>query len=161
MAKTTPTVATLRADIAALKTERTALVDAPRARSESLADLNAQCTDWAATGNDRFGYPVGMLAFGSRIDGVFRIRPENGPFDLGVALAFVLGPEKLAAALAPSLDRFGDGPTAADRAAQLAEIDRQLLELEFAEERLIMDSEAAGTPIARRGDAAPQAVLGV
>jgi len=158
---TTPTIATLRADIATLTAKRTTLIDGPRSRAESLAAIDAQCAEWAPAGQAKFGYHVGMAAVGSRIDDVFRIRPEHGPYDLGPVLAWVLGPDRLAAALAPSLERFDDGPTAADRATQLAEIDRQLLELERAEERLIVGLEQAGTPIVRRGDADPRAVLEV
>ncbi len=162
MAKTTtPTIATLRADIAALTAKRTTLIDGPRPRAESRADIDAQCRAWQEAGRSLYGYPVAMAAHGLSIRDALNVRPKGDDVDLGPVLAFVLGADVLAAALTPSLERFDEGPPAAHRAAKLAEIDRQMLELERAEEALIEASEAAGLPIARRGDADPRAVLGV
>ncbi len=160
MAKAQP-IEQKRDAIAALKAKRTAATNAPRARAESVADLSAQCRAWQEAGSSLYGYPVAMAAHGLSIRDVFNIRPKGDVVDLGPVLAFVLGADALVAALAPHLERFEDGPPAADRAAQIAEIDRQLLELERAEEQLIEASEAAGMPIARRGDADVRAVLGV
>lgn len=53
----------------------------------------------------------------------------------------------------------GDGLSREDRAAQLADIDDQLFAAECAEEQAIIDAEANGQPIERRGDADPAAVL--
>lgn len=162
MAKTTtPTLATIRDRIKELVSDRQTLVDAPRARSESRSDIDAQCLEWAAIGEKRVAHPVGMVAFGSKINDLFLIRPQSGVVDLGPVLSLVVGPERLAAVLAVYLESRPDGITATERAAQIAEIEAQLLELERAEEALIEASEAAGLPIARRGDADPRAVLGV
>ncbi len=161
MAKAAPTIATIRDAIAALKADRTATTNAPRPRAESSADIDAQCRAWQEAGRSLFGYPVAMAAHGLSIRDALKVRPKGDDVDLGPVLAFVLGADVLAAALAPSLERFDEGPPAADRAAKLAEIDRQMLELERAEEALIMESERAGTPVARRGDADARAVLEV
>lgn len=150
-----------RQRIEALNAERAALRTAPRARVESEADLLARCKDWEARGAAGIGYGVSVLAFGHKVDDLFRVRVENGMVDMGPVLAHLFGAEGLAAILSPSLDRRGDGPTAAERATQIAEIERQLLAAEIEEERSVMAAEDAGVSVTRRADADPRAVLWV
>ena len=156
-----PTLTTRRDRIAATKTQRQAVADAPRARAESRSDIDAQCLRWAQEGAERIGHKVGMVAFGSRIDDLFRVRPVNDLVDLGPVLAHLLTPERLAAILAQHLERHADGPTAAERVAQVAQMDRDLFDLECAEEAHIEQLEATGLSISRRADADPRAVLGL
>lgn len=152
---------TLRDRIAAKKAQRKAIADAPRARAESRADIDAQCLRWAAAGAERIGYHAGMVAFGSPIYDLFVTRVDKDLVDLGPVLAHVLTPERLAPILAQHLERHADGPTAAERAAQIAQIDRELFDLECEEEAHLEQLEATGLSISRRADADPRAVLGL
>ena len=74
-----------------------------------------------------------------------------------------VAPELLRGALLEAVGRsYGKSPPglpAAERAAALAEIDRELREVELGEERLIRALEAEGLEIDRRADANPALVL--
>ena len=71
-----------------------------------------------------------------------------------------MGPEALAEVLCRHITG-PDHPGAAVRAERLVQIARKMLDLEVAEEGLIEASEATGSPLARRADADPRAVLGM
>ncbi len=58
-------------------------------------------------------------------------------------------------------ETYGDDPglDPGERDAELARLDRQILDAEMAEEALVRDCEAAGMAVLRRADASPEATL--
>lgn len=177
------TIAAARERIAALSAERIALLNSPRDHASTRNEIGAWCSAQATIGDARLAHRVAGVAFGNDLNEMLSVPISNpvtgiafgndhkgpltvqatatGMIDMAALLAAVLGPNALCAALCRHLDQTESGPTAAERAERLAEIDRELLEIETAEERLIEVSEAAGAPIARRADANPRAVLGM
>lgn len=157
MATKPQTVAMLRARIAVLQSDP--IRNAGPSRAERVADIESFCRGAAAAGDQRMSLHVAM---GNSAE-VFmaRDRTPDGAVNVAAMLAALLGPDALAAILCRHLPEGGEGPTAAERAERILELDRELFEAECAEERLIEASEAAGVPIARRADADPRAVLGV
>lgn len=153
----------LRQRIADITTQRQTITDAPRSHAETRARIEAWCTAQSAAADARIAQHVISAAYGSPIDEVLTVRaaPGAGMVDLAPVLASILGADVLASVLCRHLAQVEDGPTAADRAATLADIDAQLLAAEIEEEKLIEASEAAGAPIGRRPDASPAVVLGV
>jgi hypothetical protein len=59
------------------------------------------------------------------------------------------------------LEEVAGGITAADRARRIAELERQLFQLEHGEEQLIEAALAAGLEVHRRPHASPYALLGI
>ena len=157
-----PTLGFVRADIASLQAERDAILSAPLAhetiRAAVLATLTRAAADYGATLSR-------MLRFPDRGEGIRLHAPlKNSPAtmaDLTGLLAAVFGPDALAAALDRHVVALSDGPTEADRAQQLAAIAEDLAAAEEIEEALVQEAEAAGVPVARRGDARPEIVLRV
>jgi hypothetical protein len=77
-------------------------------------------------------------------------------------LAFVLGPEQVAAAFARDLEPEAAGAVSPlEREKRISELSVSLLSLERTEEALIERAASEGIELARRGDASPVAVLGV
>jgi hypothetical protein len=82
--------------------------------------------------------------------------------DLLGTIAAILGPEPIAAAFCRDLEpERADAVTPQGRQQRLDELAAQLLSLERREEELISRAEHDGTPVLRRPDASPLAVLGV
>ena len=87
--------------------------------------------------------------------------PEMDPEEV-TGLLVATHRESIRAVLAAEVEKAyeaGDGITAADRAARLAEITAQLEEVERAEELAIRQAEAAGLEILRRRDVSPDGLL--
>ena len=157
MAAKPQTLAALRARIAVLQADP--IRNAGPSRAERVADIESFLRGAAAAGDQRMAHHVAM----DNPAEVFmaRDRTPDGAVNVAAMLAALLGPEALAAILCRHLPEGGDGPTGAERAERILELDRELIEAERAEERLIEASESAGVPIARRADADPRAVLGM
>lgn len=77
------------------------------------------------------------------------------------ALATYLAPSLAAAMKAEASKHLGKHPgiTSAERAARLDKLDRQLLDLELAEESIVRNAIASGLPVHRRARADPRAVM--
>jgi hypothetical protein len=154
------TLAEVRESIETLTARRAAVEQAPLAHETTRRLVRAQFEQAAA------GHAAALnraLQFPNRRGGVQLCvpAPVGGSIDLGGLLAAVLGVEPLMAMLEPRISALLDGPTEAARAADLAEIEAELLRVEHLEEDLIEASEADGWPGARRGDARPEIVLRV
>lgn len=147
----------LRARIAELQDERATLREAGMNSEERRAYVAAFCRDAAGTGNARIGY----AAAADDLAGALSVRANPaGVVDLSQMLAALLGADVLAAALCRQLPS-DEAPDAATRGARIVAIDAELDRIERQEEAEIVRSEAAGNPIARRGDARPEIVLEV
>lgn len=147
----------VRARNAALKAERDALQNA----TPNVADVSASLTARLradAEASDRAARSR-LLAGEHEMLMVARPKPD-GTIDLGPVLLRLFGADAIAAALLRHVADQTATPTAAERAARRAEIERELMSCELEEERQIEASEAAGTPVARRPDADVRAVLG-
>jgi hypothetical protein len=148
----------LHESIARLKAELAALRDAPQSHAESRAILAGWCAEQYAKGERGTQYPVAGIACGGDLDGLLRLKQ---PFDMAPMFARLLGPRALADALWCDLADTPDGPTAAERAKGIAALEAEIFALELEDEALVLASEAAGAPMARRGDADPRAVIGI
>lgn len=100
-------------------------------------------------------------AAGRDIGEAFRPHTQWDRVDLGPILAVLMGAETFAELVSANIaDYAKPGPDAAQRAADLAELQRQLLEAERREEDLVVRSESTRAPVLRRPDARPEIVLG-
>lgn len=133
------TVASLKRDIAALETS------APT-REEQTDALRAAIAEKAKTGQPRF-----------KRDGGLKVSATTNPSNAALGLLCWLDPEGVLARMVESgALRDGGTLTAAEKAAQLADLRARLFEVEVLEETLLLRD--GGT---RRADADPFAVLGV
>lgn len=149
-------IADIRNQIAAKQAEATALETSGPSRAERRAAAEVYARSAAAVGDQRLQYAVES----GDMQSAFTLQASHaGVVDVAPLLAALLGHKAFAAALVKFADQTADGPTAAERAARVAEISNELDRLETDEEALIVGSEAAGSPIPRRGDARPEIVL--
>jgi hypothetical protein len=153
-------IADIRAEIAATKLHRVTIADAPISKAERDAAVLAWCIDQSDAVHPQVHHFVAGVAYGGSLAGLLQIRPTpSGTIDLAAYLAHLLTPEVLARSLCKHFADTPAGLSAAERADQLAAADEAIFDLELAEEKLIVASELAGAPIARRADADPRAVL--
>jgi len=149
---------TNRARNAALKAERDSLQSA----APHVDDVHSDVLDHVRRTAENTGATLRSRLLTGDVNRALRVRPsEDGTVDLLPVLVHILGPDALSDVLVRHLTPTPGVLTAAERTARLAEIDDALLTLEREEEAQIEASEAAGTPVARRADADPRAVLGV
>ena len=147
----------LRSRIAALQSEREALVVAGPNAAERAALVRDYCKHAGSAANVGIAYAFATGDLGPAL----KVRADpSGTLDLAPLLAAVLGPDALAEALCRHI-ADDDGPDAATRSARLVSIDTELDKLHNTEEDLVEASEAAGSPIPRRADAPPAVVLRV
>lgn len=154
----------IRARIATLKAERARIVGLPPARERAADVLERQLLVLAADGRERLQVQLRKLAAGTEpAAALFRARvgSEYGleHASLGPLLCALLTPAVVMDALAPLLESMPAGISDDDRKARLAAIDAELWAAEIEEERLIVEAEARGEVVQRRGDANPAAVL--
>lgn len=88
-------------------------------------------------------------------------QPRSGRDEFAAIMVAFLGDELAARVKAQVQEVYADRPgiSDAEREKRLAQLDRDLLDAELAEESLIRAAEAAGFTIARRADSDPRAVL--
>lgn len=98
---------------------------------------------------------------GLRLRAQITATPAGQQADLTSLFATFMGPDAILAALEPHIQKLLDGPSNAQRVERLAAIADELDRLENVEEDLVSEAEAAGVPVARRGDARPEIVLRV
>ena len=147
----------MRAQIEKLRSERRATEIAPRSRSESLAliDRHVEVMGQANGINiARFTGPtfrpgtLPITSFNSIESALCRVLP--GPMA-----------EFLRAELSIFLEGQPQGVSDATRAKTIERLDREIRELEIQEEVLILQMEADGAAIDRRGDMSPEVFLEV
>ena len=149
-------IADIQAQIAALQAEAAALENSGPSRAERRAAVEGYAHSVAAVGEQRLQYGVESGDWQS----AFSLQASHaGAVDVAPLLAALLGHKAFAAALGKFADQTADGPAAAERAARVAEISNELDRLETKEEAEIVRSEAAGSPIPRRGNARPEILL--
>lgn len=148
----------IRSRARACRTERTAVADASLSEAEFQTKTIAWCEQQAAEGNRQIALHLTQLAaYGSMP--AETLRSHSSPGATVPALVALLGAPVVASRMLAQSGGVEFGLPPAERAKLLAKLDATLLALEIEEERLIEASEAAGAPIARRGDADPRAVL--
>ncbi len=92
---------------------------------------------------------------------LFHLPTQWARVDLAPWLAVLMGADTFAELICANVGDYAKpGPNAAARAAEIAELQRLLLDAERREEALIVESEATRSPILRRADARPEIVLG-
>lgn len=154
-------VSNVRSQIKLLAAERVRVLQS----GVPAADLKEQASAYVQTQREHerpklvFGHTTAFNAqFNALVDGAWSTQQ-----DIGAALAW-LDPEKFEKKLHEDIDRLPQ-PTLAmsskERAAKLLELEAELLACERAEESLVELSEEQGTPVYRRLDADPRAVLGL
>jgi len=163
MNKKTETIYTLRAEIEALQAERKTLERHPLGRDDVRAAIEGALAHVDAEWQKRLDVAVRRVAGG----GFGAISALSEALDLHAdrmtnttTLVGLGGVETLRAALLARVDvAVDDGPSAAERRDRVAAINVALDVAELAEEQLIVASELAGQPIARRSDCRPEIVL--
>jgi len=151
----------VRAQIKALAAERVRVLQS----GLPAADLKEQASAYVQTQRENgrpklvFGHTIAFQAqFNALVDGAWTTKQ-----DIGAALAW-LDPLAFEKRLHEEIDRLPQ-PTLAmpskDRAAKLLALEQELLACEREEEALIELSEEQGTPVPRKIDADPRAVLAI
>ncbi len=157
-------LASLRAEITAMRAEIEALPAQPLPVADAIARLDA----WIAEQAARFDPGSAARAFATERGPLGRVLAVQGlrtgensvAVDMGPVLCSLFGTEireRLGAAIQAQTGT--PGPRLADRPRALASREEELERLEIAEERLIRTAEAEGEPLARRADATPSIVL--
>ena len=154
----------LRGQIEATRRERDRLATAPLPAAEVQARADAWIERKAEQARRRFSIAGQALARpGGRVEAEVDLlsvyaRGEAKATDVGPLLC-ALFPERVREALLAGVDVDADTLPMRERPARLAELDRQVLKLEMAEEDAIEEAEAAGVHIERRPDVSPDAIL--
>lgn len=157
------TVDSLRAERIALKAELAGLDRQQLGAADVAADVAAAIDAMADVFATRLDVALARIAGGQRVADVvgFLLDPLKGQHVDAVALFGMLGAVNVRDALLARLDgQLAAGPSRAERAARVAEIERRLHDIEVAEEALIVEADSAGTPIPRRDDCDIAVVLG-
>jgi hypothetical protein len=157
MATKPHTITTIRAAIEALQGEYRRIENDEPNRAERVAGFEAFVRSAAATGDQR-------LAHLTAIDDpaevfMLRDRTPDGAVNVASFLA-AMDPAALLAMLCRHLPKGSGGLTTIEQRERLAAIAADLEALEVDEEKMIVASEVAGVPIARRADASCAAILG-
>ena len=151
----------IRKRIASLKSDLAALAASPVNHAESRSILDAWCADRAAEGDAQMAQRLAPCRTGERLDDLLApMFPASmvSP-DMTCVLASLIGPIALADKLWRHVADTESGPTAAERAERGKALSARLAALEIDDETHVLQSEAEGHPVARRGDADPRAVL--
>lgn len=154
----------IRQKIQDTRRERDQLATEPLPAAEVQARTDAWIERKAERARRRFSIAGQHLA---RPGG--RVEAEADPFTVfarGEAKATDVGPllcamfpERVRDAVMAGVNTDADAVPMSERPARLAELDRQVLELECAEEDTIREAAAAGVTIERRPDVSPDAIL--
>lgn len=159
----------MREQIASLRAEREKVSRAPRPASETLAALDQHLDDLATSAVDR----LSLNRLTNRTNPVslslpFHVDRETTATDASAACTVLLG--LLIATSRPAIRQIIEGQlqdltkgrpglTDDELHARLAELDREILNAELAEESAIRALEGAGVAVLRRPDADVRAVL--
>lgn len=143
--------------------ERETLLARLPAHAETIERFRTACLamgEGEGDGDARLLRVVKLAAHGSaNVTDVFRVRAEYGLTDLGPMLRLLFGPDVMVQGLARALSTLEEGPAAADRAAQLDELNAKIIDAEVREEREIRRVESlTGMRVPRRPDADPRLV---
>jgi hypothetical protein len=149
-----------RAHLERIAAQRRALLALPLNRDEAMTSIGRQIDALADGGRDRVDRCVSAVARG-RSDALADMfePPNNLPGNsrpMLEAISALIGPDLLKAGFARALEQVEDGPSRAQIADEVADLDRQALALGIAEERHL---RAVSGAIDRRPDANPAVVL--
>jgi hypothetical protein len=162
----TDTVESIRQKIAPLREELHRLARAPYSREEAAAHWDAQLETLVKRGMAQID--VRPITQPNPKGGAARVRlpsiaPRSGlGADDVIALMIAFcgdGPRKAMATLLDAYYEERDGISAREREERRSDIEKELLDLECIEERLIRDAKSVGLAIRRRPGAEPRAVL--
>lgn len=155
-------LATLRATIATAHTERVALADARRNRTELAAAIDTWAAGVAADMTRDINYHLARAAAGDTINPL-EVRVGVGQsVNLAPLLVQLLGPAAVATAIKARINEaVPDLPDTPARLARLAVLDETMHKASVAEEELIQELEGLGVAVTRRFSASPRAVLGL
>ena len=151
-------IAKTRKDLTETYAERDRIQRAPIPRGDAVAALRREFDRRAASWNPNVGATSGEYQLVVPAQHDTSLKPQ-----IEAACAALLGDslfDVLVAKLETRLAALPDGIAEGDRTRQLADLDAKAFDLETKEERLILDAEAAGFDLDRRGDAKPAIVLG-
>lgn len=158
----------LRTRIATLQAERDAINGLRRSREQVNGALDAWLSTAEVQGKAALQLAVDRAQAGQsfapcHVQGnaaVFEL-PGAAPFslDLGPLLIALMGKAVIQKRLAILIDALPDGMAPQEKAKRLAEIERELDEIEADEEALIVEIEQAGESVLRRADARPEIIL--
>ena len=151
------TVETIRAQLVALKAERTALDRLPLGPTDVAEAVDRSLKALSDAWDVRLDTALSRIAGGAYTANEaieMALNVHQGQRIDAVALVGLSGPAALRDALIMArLDgKLITGPSAAERAARKVEIESLAHRLQVEEERLIVEAENAGTPIPRRDD---------
>lgn len=153
-------ISEIRDRIIGLSNERADMERVPRTREEITEALDRwidrEASQWEPAG-------IRGLVQSASISSLELVGPNRAGNRNWQAAMCALAPETIRARLLEAaethLAAHETTITAEQAANRIAELDTEILDLERQEEALIAESESAGTPVHRRGDADPRAVL--
>jgi hypothetical protein len=152
----------LRRKRAPLYAEYCELLRQRRSRAEVVGLLDFVIEQTKARAKELRSLDLRRLAFGGNRPALFDLLGFHGTefsADIGALVVSLVGGEKVRATWLETIDEIPEGLSASEKAKRLAVITRELDRLEAEEERLIVQSEQEGEPIARRADARPEIIL--
>jgi len=151
---------TVRQKISARKAERTSTTNAPMTKDESLGQLD-QLIAAAAARYDRDIAPGYLTRPCSNLDLAFEVAERANS---AVSKRAWENPgaekERLTRVLHKFWEQNPPGLPSPERRQRIAALDAEILELERAEEAMIVAAAEHGIDLERRGDADPRAVIG-
>ncbi len=162
LAKATDEIETVRGQISALKKEHRDLECRPSTKEEITARIQEGVEGLAARYQNEHLSKMPIVNGRAQPNHLAHSFPRR---ERALPEFFCwLWPEQVAEKMTEAAQTFAStlpgGLASEERNEQLALIETKLAELERREERLILESEAAGMRIARRADATPSVVLG-
>jgi hypothetical protein len=161
----------IRENIVRLQSELASPHHTRLSHAETRAVLSTQVDDWHERATDRLRLDLSTLADGGVADQL--LLPEPNPYQVNTPqaiedsgldnrawLTFLLGKDAMLAKLMAVVETLPGGADAAARAAHLADIRRQIVAAEVAEEAAIRELEDQGIEwLPRLGQRAEAAIL--
>lgn len=158
----------LRQRIAELQAERAAIHRQRRSRDEVKSAVDAWLSSAEQQGRESLHLALERAMVGQsftpcHVHGNAAVFDSHcaAPLslDLGPLLVMILGKAAVKKSVSLFIDGLPEGLDPATRARRLAEIERDLYQLETEEEGRVVELENAGEPILRRPDARPEIIL--
>jgi hypothetical protein len=153
----------IRREVVTAQSELAAVRRAPPAADEARAAIVAEINRLAGIGTPQLSIANGKatLWFPDQQQHAAPGSALAAPSGSASALLCWLFRDQIVELCTARLEQVAGGITAADRAARIAELERQLFQLEHDEEQLIEAAVAAGLEVHRRPHASPYALLGI
>ena len=143
----------IRERIAALQSERTALLAQPKSAAEVAQEITARVDAAHAAGAEALATELQSVAAGVSGD-PFKLRAMHGQVDVAPLLVAMLGKDAILSAMLATLDRIPTGIPTAERNVRIAAIDTELEALQYEEGDLVFSLD-----VDPRADADPKYML--